>query len=102
MYYSIYGNGEFAKTILLGRIYKKLRQEQALEVIDVLTNYISKNADLHEYGCDVLPDCFTIFCGRKKESEIEVLSCDETDRIYNKIQKIVKIKNFMSLTDQGD
>ena len=29
MYYSIYGNGEFAKTILLGRIYKKLRQEQA-------------------------------------------------------------------------
>lgn len=102
MYYSIYGNGEFAKTILLGRIYKKLRQEQALEVIDVLTNYISKNADLHEYGCDVLPDCFTIFCRRKKESEIEVLSCDETDRIYNKIQKIVKIENFMSLTDQGD
>ena len=95
MYYSIYGNGEFAKTILLGRIYKKLRQEQASEVI-------SKNADLHEYGCDVLPDCFTIFCGRKKESEIEVLSCDETDRIYNKIQKIVKIKNFMSLTDHGD
>ena len=72
MYYSIYGNGEFAKTILLGRIYKKLRQEQALEVIDVLTNFISKNADRHEYGCDVLPDCFTIFCGRKKESEIEV------------------------------
>ena len=86
MYYSIYGNGEFAKIILLGRIYKKLRQEQALEVIDVLTNFISKNADRHEYGCDVLPDCFTIFCGRKKESEIEVLSCDETDRIYNKIQ----------------
>ena len=43
-----------------------------------------------------------LFCGRKKESEIEVLSCDETDRIYNKIQKIVKIENFMSLTDQGD
>ena len=57
---------------------------------------------IKNYGCDVLPDCFTIFCGRKKESEIEVLSCDETDRIYNKIQKIVKIKNFMSLTDQGD
>ena len=48
MYYSIYGNGEYDKTFLLERIYKKLRQEQALEVIDVLTNFISKNADRHE------------------------------------------------------
>lgn len=100
MYYSIYGNGEFDnKTTLLKRIYKKLRQEQAFEVIDNLTNFILKNVGRHEYGSDVLPDCFTIFCERKKEVEIDVLSCEDTDHIYNKIQKIVKVENFMCLTD---